>query len=148
MAEIYVVNSDDYDLWRSQLAYNEYNDPKGYEGVKYIRSHDACSSFEAQFYSVSVEQNDEVAEIIERITGEYPRLYSMQEAQEILKSKERELERLRDRISPSLKHHYGLQEATPPDDEFLQILSERINKIPTFWLQRSKRTEYGQQLET
>jgi len=73
---IYIVEEHDYNNWHSSISYTQHGDPKGYEGVKYIRSSRATITFPKNISKVSFHESKTSSDVIIRVTGEKPSFYS------------------------------------------------------------------------
>lgn len=68
--KLLVLEKTEYDDWISKLRYVEYQDPKGYEGVRYIRCSEAGISFPKSIEPLIVDENVNGSGLIEIATGE------------------------------------------------------------------------------
>jgi hypothetical protein len=146
MIKVYVVEKTDFTSWCSNLRYVEYSDPKGYEGVKYIRAKDACETFIAEIHSAIVEPNDTIADIIKRAIGNSPRLYSTEEVKSELSIRTDEIDHLKRWASEDSYRSYRRIAHTNVDEEIFDTVSHHINSTPTLSLERYEKTEYGRRL--
>lgn len=79
METLYVVEEEPYAAWLADIRYWEMRDPKGSEGVEYLRCREACTAFTGRVNEVSASEDMQLSEVISRATGKPPRNYGKDE---------------------------------------------------------------------
>jgi len=101
MTEIFIVEENEYQYWHSQIEYQKYYDPKGYDAVEYINCNEACGLFSINVYTLPFYLMNTIHNLINQAIGIEPRLYTETELrQEILQDNKDDSELL----SVALRH--------------------------------------------
>jgi hypothetical protein len=138
MYEFYIVEHDQYKKWRSSIKYWTRHDPKGSDGVQYLKCREAFNSFDIPISKVHASDNDRISDLIARALGESPRHYTKHEVISSLESYQDKFERLE-----NSRRHRAFSERGSVRHLVLDDVLERIKRTPSISLRQITRGRWG-----
>src|SRR6185295_17772768 len=124
MHTVYVIDEKDYRQWLQALSYSEYDDPKGWEGVAYLRCRDSCISFNAPIRKVFVPDSMQLYEVIGQAVGEPPRHYTDQEVHDLIQPRLEWIGRVASHVRHRDHEHDGVK-------AILDAVRQRVAATPS-----------------